>query len=81
MTPPDRREWFRRDGRDWAEVWYAEAKSVAIGWADDLGRSLLLRVTAVGDEWYCLDAWRSDGRSHVDQGEPPTEVDIPVGFV
>ncbi len=80
MTTPTRREWFFRRGRDWGSVWSEEAKSVADLWWKDIGTKPCLRVTAVNDEWYCLDGWQWDGKQIPDLGMLPTEADIPVGF-
>lgn len=83
---PDRRAWFRRDGRNWNEVFHTEALDVAEGWGREaLSKPMhtMLRVTVVGDNWYCLDAWfrPSPIDSDFDEELPPTEADIPAGFV
>lgn len=81
MSTPDRRQWFRSEGRRFDEVFHQEAEAVAARWMQEFGSPPYLLVTAVNEDWFCLDAWKWDGRNPPDQGMPPTEADIPVGFV
>jgi hypothetical protein len=79
MTAPDAREWYALDPEKPAveEMDKAIKQFSAIHPNITFGRFTILGAESSAP-WLCVDGWLI---TPDDQGQPPTEADIPMGFV
>ncbi len=82
MSAPDFSEWFHLRGEEADTFFPRVIRPVVDRWEREAGFGVFLRITRVNLDWCRLDGWIApEGVGPEDQGPPPTEADIPIGFV